>query len=314
MDMGRISKFYFTYLTSRAIKRVVMGIAVQPSPITTPAGRLMPTPAAAAGRDIVGTRPLGAAPPDPRGAEACSSARWRMRCPDRDSLDLGSTRRSAAGCRRSARAARICSGTLRFDCGRRDRERELTHDGAPSLETWASSRPIRAAVMRAQRDTRRRSCKSSAGFDDGRQPPTAALYRAQPSNRPRSARAGGADDHRSLSTRTVGHKSRCVTPDALDRFFHDLADERCHLAVHSSSTSGSGTNTSADWAAGAAFSTLDAQRRDNPMPATAVDCAPARGRQLAAGVQRRRADLDAGRRLVRLDECDRAAAGTTATR
>jgi glutamate synthase (ferredoxin) len=132
-------------------------------------------------------------------------------------------------------------------------ERELRHAGARSLD-WRIVPTDRAAVLRAQRDTTPKVLQIVAGFDDGRQAADAALYRAR-LRIERIARAAGVRlTIVSLSTRTVVHKA-LVTPDALDRFFPDLADERFispFITFHQRFS----TNTSADWALAQPFRTL----------------------------------------------------------
>jgi glutamate synthase (ferredoxin) len=132
-------------------------------------------------------------------------------------------------------------------------ERELRHAGARSLD-WRIVPTDRAAVLRAQRDTTPKVLQIVAGFDEGRQAADAALYRAR-LRIERIARAAGVRlTIVSLSTRTVVHKA-LVTPDALDRFFPDLADARFispFITFHQRFS----TNTSADWALAQPFRTL----------------------------------------------------------
>src|SRR5882672_3441790 len=132
-------------------------------------------------------------------------------------------------------------------------ERELRLAGARSLD-WRIVPIDRAAVLRAQRDTTPKVLQVVAGFDDGRQAADAALYRAR-LRIERTARAAGVRlTIVSLSTRTVVHKA-LVTPDALDRFFPDLADERFispFITFHQRFS----TNTSGDWALAQPFRTL----------------------------------------------------------
>jgi glutamate synthase domain-containing protein 2/glutamate synthase domain-containing protein 3 len=92
------------------------------------------------------------------------------------------------------------------------------------------------------------------GFDDGRQATDAALYRARLRIERIARTAGVRLTIVSLSTRTVVHKA-LVTPDALDRFFPDLADARFispFITFHQRFS----TNTSADWALAQPFRTL----------------------------------------------------------
>jgi glutamate synthase domain-containing protein 2/glutamate synthase domain-containing protein 1/glutamate synthase domain-containing protein 3 len=132
-------------------------------------------------------------------------------------------------------------------------ERELRHAGARSID-WRIVPTERAAVLRAQRDTTPKVLQVLAGFDDGRQAADAALYRAR-LRIERTARAAGVRvTIVSLSTRTLVHKA-LVTPDALDRFYPDLADERFvspFITFHQRFS----TNTSADWALAQPFRTL----------------------------------------------------------
>jgi glutamate synthase domain-containing protein 2/glutamate synthase domain-containing protein 1/glutamate synthase domain-containing protein 3 len=132
-------------------------------------------------------------------------------------------------------------------------ERELRQAGARSID-WRIVPVERAAVLRAQRDTTPKVLQVLAGFDDGRPTADAALYRAR-LRIERAARAAGVRlTVVSLSTRTLVHKA-LVTPDALDRFYPDLADERFvspFITFHQRFS----TNTSADWALAQPFRTL----------------------------------------------------------
>jgi glutamate synthase (ferredoxin) len=132
-------------------------------------------------------------------------------------------------------------------------ERELRRAGARSID-WRIVPTDPAAVLRAQRDTTPTVLQVVAGFDDGRQTADAALYRAR-LRIERLARAGGVRlTIVSLSTRTMVHKA-LVTPDALDRFFPDLANPRFvspFITFHQRFS----TNTSADWALAQPFRTL----------------------------------------------------------
>ena len=103
-------------------------------------------------------------------------------------------------------------------------ERELRHAGARSID-WRIVPTDRAAVLRAQRDTAPRVLQVLAGFDEGRLAADAALYRARLRIERLARTAGVRLTIVSLSTRTVVHKA-LVTPDALDRFYPDLADGR----------------------------------------------------------------------------------------
>ena len=132
-------------------------------------------------------------------------------------------------------------------------ERELRLAGARSVD-WRIVPTDRAAVLRAQRDTTPKVLQVVAGFDEGRQSVDAALYRARLRIERLARGAGVRLTIVSLSTRTVVHKA-LVTPDALDRFFPDLADERFispFITFHQRFS----TNTSADWALAQPFRTL----------------------------------------------------------
>ena len=132
-------------------------------------------------------------------------------------------------------------------------ERELRRAGARSLD-WRIVPTDRTAVLRAQRDTTPKVLQIVAGFDEGRQAADAALYRAR-LRIERLARAAGVRlTIVSLSTRTIVHKA-LVTPEALDTFYPDLADERfisSFITFHQRFS----TNTSADWALAQPFRTL----------------------------------------------------------
>src|SRR4051812_33392346 len=131
-------------------------------------------------------------------------------------------------------------------------ERELRHAGARSID-WRIVPTDPAAVLRAQRDTTPTVLQVVAGFD-GRQGTDAALYRARLRIERFALTAGVRLTIVSLSTRTMVHKA-LVTPDALDRFFPDLADPRFispFITFHQRFS----TNTSADWALAQPFRTL----------------------------------------------------------
>src|SRR3954447_287896 len=132
-------------------------------------------------------------------------------------------------------------------------ERELRLAGARSID-WRIVPTDPAAVLRAQRDTTPKVLQVVAGFDEARQATDAALYRAL-LRIERSARAAGVRlTIVSPSTRTPVHNA-LVTPDALARFFPDLADERFvspFITFHQRFS----TNTSADWALAQPFRTL----------------------------------------------------------
>ena len=124
-------------------------------------------------------------------------------------------------------------------------ERELRLAGARSID-WRIVPIDRGAVLRAQRDTTPTVLQVAAGFDEGRQAADAALYRARLRIERIARSAGVRLTIVSLSTRTVVHKA-LVTPDALDQFYPDLADERFispFITFHQRFS----TNASADWA------------------------------------------------------------------
>ena len=132
-------------------------------------------------------------------------------------------------------------------------ERELRHAGARTID-WRIVPIDRAAVLRAQRDTTPQVLQVLVGFDDGRQTADAALYRARLRIERMARSAGVRLTIVSLSTRTLVHKA-LVTPDALDRFYPDLADQRFvspFITFHQRFS----TNTSADWALAQPFRTL----------------------------------------------------------
>ena len=132
-------------------------------------------------------------------------------------------------------------------------ERELRLGGARAIE-WRIVPIDRAFVLRTQRDTTPTVLQVLAGFDQARPATDAALYRAR-LRIERSARVSGVRlTIVSLSTRTLVHKA-LVTPDVLDRFFPDLADERfvsSFITFHQRFS----TNTSANWALAQPFRTL----------------------------------------------------------
>jgi glutamate synthase domain-containing protein 1/glutamate synthase domain-containing protein 3 len=124
-------------------------------------------------------------------------------------------------------------------------ERELRHAGARSID-WRIVPIDPAAVLCAQRDTVPNVLQVVAGFEDGRQTADAALYRARLRIEEIAPTAGVRLTIASLSTRTVVHKA-LVTPESLDRFFPDLADERFvspFITFHQRCS----TNMPADWA------------------------------------------------------------------
>ena len=253
--MGRISKFYFTYLTSRRINTWTWIRAFSPPPTTTPAASassLICADARAATSSSHGLSALRRL--THRGAEASLGAvdgcgvltaipwTWVVeafgsRLPPARTRGLGML---------------FVHPTDRLQAGEIV-ERELRHAGARSID-WRIVPTDRAAVLRAQRDTTPKVLQVLAGFDDGRQAADAALYRAR-LRIERTARAAGVRlTIVSLSTRTLVHKA-LVTPDALDRFYPDLADERFvspFITFHQRFS----TNTSADWALAQPFRTL----------------------------------------------------------
>jgi glutamate synthase domain-containing protein 2/glutamate synthase domain-containing protein 1/glutamate synthase domain-containing protein 3 len=132
-------------------------------------------------------------------------------------------------------------------------ERELSAAGARDI-AWRLVPTDRAAVLPAQRSATPKVLQVAAGFSQARPAAEAALYRA----RLRIERAAREASIRltiaSLSTRTVVHKA-LVTPEALPRFYPDLADERFaspFVTFHQRFS----TNTSADWALTQPFRTL----------------------------------------------------------
>ena len=261
-----------------------------------------------AGRDIVVARPVGAAPPDPPRRRGRRSARSTAAASSPRFRGPGSARRSAAGCRRPAPAASACCSSIPPIACRRPRSSSAScASPAPAPSTGASCRPIGAAVLRAQRDTTPKVLQVVAGFDEGRQAVDAALYRARLRIERVARTAGVRLTIVSLSTRTVVHKA-LVTPDALDRFYPDLADARLHLAVHHVPPALQHEHLGR-LGAGAAVPHARAQRRDqHHRRQPPVDARPRRRRDRAARVQRRRADLDARLRLALARRCDRAAA------
>ena len=132
-------------------------------------------------------------------------------------------------------------------------ERELRQAGARSID-WRIVPTDPAAVLRAQRDTTPKVLQVVAGFDEGRPTADAALYRARLRIERLARTAAVRLTIVSLSTRTLVHKA-LVTPDALDRFFPDLADPR-FIAPFITFHQRFSTNTSADWALAQPFRTL----------------------------------------------------------
>jgi glutamate synthase (ferredoxin) len=132
-------------------------------------------------------------------------------------------------------------------------ERELRQCGARSID-WRIVPTDRAAVLRAQRDTTPKVLQVLAGFDEGRQAADAALYRARLRIEQIAHSTGVRLTIVSLSTRTLVYKA-LVTPEALDRFYPDLAEERFispFITFHQRFS----TNTSADWALAQPFRTI----------------------------------------------------------
>src|SRR3954469_20704589 len=132
-------------------------------------------------------------------------------------------------------------------------DRELRAAGARFVE-FRRVPSDRGAVLAAQRDSTPAVVQAVAGFDESRAIVDAALYRA----RLRVERGAAAEGVRltivSLSTRTVVYKA-LVTPDALDRFYPDLARAQfasSFITFHQRFS----TNTSADWALAQPFRTL----------------------------------------------------------
>jgi glutamate synthase domain-containing protein 2/glutamate synthase domain-containing protein 1/glutamate synthase domain-containing protein 3 len=132
-------------------------------------------------------------------------------------------------------------------------ERELSAAGACEI-AWRLVPTDRAAVLPAQRSTTPKVLQVAVGLSQARPAAEAALYRA----RLRIEQAARAASVRvtvaSLSTRTVVHKA-LVTPEALPRFYPDLANERFaspFITFHQRFS----TNTSADWALTQPFRTL----------------------------------------------------------
>ena len=132
-------------------------------------------------------------------------------------------------------------------------ERELAAAGARTV-VWRLVSTDCAAVLPAQRHTTPTVVQVVATFDQARQTADAALYRARLRIERAAAAAGVGLTIASMSTRTVVHKA-LVTPDALPRFYPDLADERFSspfITFHQRFS----TNTSADWALTQPFRTL----------------------------------------------------------
>src|ERR1700738_187497 len=100
-------------------------------------------------------------------------------------------------------------------------ERELRKAGARAV-TWRMVPTERAAVLPAQRHSTPKVVQVVAGFDQARQTADASLSRAGLRSERIAREEGVRLTLASLSTRTVVHKA-LVTPDALHRFYPDLA-------------------------------------------------------------------------------------------
>ncbi|HZP48838.1 MAG TPA: glutamate synthase large subunit [Vicinamibacterales bacterium] len=132
-------------------------------------------------------------------------------------------------------------------------DRELRRCGALDV-VWRRVDTDASAVLPAQRATAPRVFQAIAAFDAGRVRGEATAYRS----RLCIERAAAVEDVgvrvASLSTRTIVYKG-LVTPDALDRFYPDLADAAFaspFVTVHQRYS----TNTSADWALAQPFRTV----------------------------------------------------------
>ncbi len=132
-------------------------------------------------------------------------------------------------------------------------ERELGVARASSV-TWREVPIDPAAVLPAQRSGTPIVLQVVAGFDVGRAQTEAAIYRARLRAERAARLASIALSISSLSTRTVVYKG-LVTPDALDRFYPDLADTAFasdFIVFHQRFS----TNTSADWSLAQPFRTV----------------------------------------------------------
>jgi glutamate synthase domain-containing protein 2/glutamate synthase domain-containing protein 1/glutamate synthase domain-containing protein 3 len=132
-------------------------------------------------------------------------------------------------------------------------EREMYACGALEIR-WRTVPTNPTVVLPAQQTTTPLVLQAVASFEDGRIRSELTAYRS----RLRIERAAAAQrvDVRvaSLSTRTIVYKG-LVTPDALDRFYPDLASEAFaspFITFHQRYS----TNTSADWALAQPFRTL----------------------------------------------------------
>ena len=131
-------------------------------------------------------------------------------------------------------------------------EREL--DAVGALVTWRQVPTDRQAVLRAQRSTTPHVLQAVIAFPDGKNTADERLYRVRMAIAAKAARQRMRLDISSLSTATVVYKA-LVTPDALEQFYPDLADERftSRFVVFHQRYS---TNTSADWALAQPFRVL----------------------------------------------------------
>jgi glutamate synthase (ferredoxin) len=131
-------------------------------------------------------------------------------------------------------------------------EREIEAVGA--LVAWRQVPTDRQAVLRAQRSTTPHVLQAVIAFPDGKNTADERLYRVRMAIAARAARQRMRLDISSLSTATVVYKA-LVTPDALEQFYPDLADERftSRFVVFHQRYS---TNTSADWALAQPFRVL----------------------------------------------------------
>ena len=309
--MDCISKFYFTYRRRPAINACTWHRALQPSSDhdACGVGFIAHTARPRRPRHRV-ARPRGAAAPDPPRRRRVARRGRRLRRPHRDSVDLDWRRASAAGCRRRGPARSACCSCHPSDRlhGGRDRRARAARRRRP-LDRLAhrADRPRGGAARAARHD--------ADGAAGGRrlrrrraQTADAALYRARLriERIARDRRRRGSPSC-SLSTRTVVHKA-LVTPDALDRFFPDLADARFvspFITFHQRFS----TNTSADWALAQPFRTLAHNGEINTiagnrlwMRARAADATALPGFGLDPPIS------DARLRLAVARRCDRAAA------
>jgi glutamate synthase domain-containing protein 2/glutamate synthase domain-containing protein 1/glutamate synthase domain-containing protein 3 len=132
-------------------------------------------------------------------------------------------------------------------------DRELASAGATAV-VWRDVPTDAGVVLDRQRASTPRVLQLVAAFDDSVEAADASLYRARLRIEAAARRLGMVLTIVSLSTRTLVHKA-LVTPDALDRFYPDLADPRFtspFVVFHQRFS----TNTSADWALAQPFRTL----------------------------------------------------------